>query len=116
MRPTHPPGGQPGLAICALSRRAGENCVLTSFPAEAARVKPRPPDTRPPSLRGAVVDRMTSLLKRLSLSIERNQGAPSQQPGLVSHPSFNDFSFHIHQDCAEGEGCGDPGLGGPVRG
>ncbi len=48
---------------------------------------------------------MTSLLKRLSISLDRQPttgGPRDQAAGLVSHPSFNDFSFHVNSEVHEG--------------
>lgn len=43
---------------------------------------------------------MTSLLKKLSLQLERPSNLRDSTPGtpLVSHPSFNDFSFHVQEE------------------
>ncbi|GAB4815758.1 hypothetical protein N2152v2_002804 [Parachlorella kessleri] len=49
---------------------------------------------------------MSSLLKRLSMSLDRpSLAGPRDQrepaAGLASHPSFNDFSFHVNSEVHE---------------
>lgn len=45
---------------------------------------------------------MTSLLRRLSLSLESR--SPGNGSSLASHPSFNDFSFHTAAEVENSEG------------